>query len=386
MHNNRIGGTAAADRNVISGNSDDGIRIDGAGADNNLVQGNYIGLAVNGTAALGNAGHGVAIFNGADNNTVGGLTNAARNVISANGNGITINDAGTTGNLVQGNLIGTDFTGTVARGNLGRGVSFDLGSTNNTIGGTVVGAGNTIANSGTQGVAVVGTGTIDNQILGNAIFANGGAALGIDLNADGVSANDLDDADVAANETKNFPVLTAAMTNGAGSATFAGSYNSRAQIRTYRIEFFANAAADPGGLRRRPALPGLHERRPRTRPANAIIAVTLATGLSRGGVRHRDRDRHHAPNETSEFSGAVVAVGEPGRDHDRGHRGRQHDLGREPHRQSRGRRAHLAARGDPGHERHRGRWTRSGSGSRSPTRTTSTTRTTAIAGPRPTSR
>ena len=99
-------------------------------------------------------------------------------MISANGNGITINDAGTTGNLVQGNLIGTDLTGTVARGNLGRGVSFDLGSTNNTIGGTVVGAGNTIANSGTQGVAVVGTGTIDNQILGNAIFANGARRSG----------------------------------------------------------------------------------------------------------------------------------------------------------------------------------------------------------------
>ena len=215
--NNRIGGTVAADRNVISGNSDDGIRIDGVGADDNLVQGNFIGLNRLGTAALGNSGDGIAIFNGADDNTIGGTALAARNVISANGNGITINGAGTDRNHVEGNFIGTDVGGTLARGNVGRGVSFDLGSADNFVGGTAVGAGNTIANSGTQGIAVVGVGTVANRFLGNAIFANGNAALGIDLNADGVSANDLDDADVGANEGKNFPVLTAAMTNGAGS-------------------------------------------------------------------------------------------------------------------------------------------------------------------------
>jgi hypothetical protein len=52
--NNRAGGTTAADRNIISGNTVDGIQINGVGATDNLLQGNYIGLDVTGTAALGN--------------------------------------------------------------------------------------------------------------------------------------------------------------------------------------------------------------------------------------------------------------------------------------------------------------------------------------------
>jgi len=92
----------AADRNVISGNSVDGIQISGEAADGNFVRGNYIGVDVNGTADLGNGGQGVVIYLGADNNTVGGTAPGAGNVISGNNNGIAINDASTTGNLVRG--------------------------------------------------------------------------------------------------------------------------------------------------------------------------------------------------------------------------------------------------------------------------------------------
>ena len=77
------------------------------------------------------------------NNTIGGTTPAARNVISSNGGaGIAIVTEGSvpaSGNLVQGNFIGTDATGT-ARLLLGNLDGIDIATSNNTIGGTVAGA------------------------------------------------------------------------------------------------------------------------------------------------------------------------------------------------------------------------------------------------------
>src|SRR5262249_12982761 len=77
---------------------------------NNQVVGNYIGTDFTGTIAVGNV-TGVEILGGASHNTVGGTTTGARNVISGNANGVAIQDAGTKANLVQGNYIGTDVTG-----------------------------------------------------------------------------------------------------------------------------------------------------------------------------------------------------------------------------------------------------------------------------------
>ena len=65
-------------------------------------------------------------------------------------------------------------------------------ASNNTIGGTTAGAGNTIANNNGVGVSVTGAGT-GNGILGNSISANTG--LGIDLGVAGVTPNDPGDAD-----------------------------------------------------------------------------------------------------------------------------------------------------------------------------------------------
>ena len=59
---------------------------------------------------------GVEIDSGASGNTIGGTTAAARNIISANAySGVEIDDAND--NLVEGDFIGTDVTGTVALGN-----------------------------------------------------------------------------------------------------------------------------------------------------------------------------------------------------------------------------------------------------------------------------
>ncbi len=122
---NTIGGTTAAARNIISGNGIDGLEIYG---NDNFVLGNYIGTDVTGTVAVGNnvrpenlENGGISLDNGASGNTIGGLAatpgTGAGNVISANGYaGISFYEAGTE-NLVAGNLIGTDASGTVALGN-----------------------------------------------------------------------------------------------------------------------------------------------------------------------------------------------------------------------------------------------------------------------------
>ncbi|MFY9608130.1 MAG: HYR domain-containing protein, partial [Blastocatellia bacterium] len=193
--NNAIGGTAVGARNVISANGD-GIVIEGIGATGNLVQGNFIGTDVSGTADLGNAQFGVGIF--AANNTIGGTAAGARNVISGSeieGFVIVNSSSGSsaTGNLVQGNFIGTDVSGTAALGNFGEAVA--IGAANNTIGGTAAGARNVISGNNGQGIAILGGDATGNQVQGNYI--------GTDINGTAALSNTADGVDIinAANNT-----------------------------------------------------------------------------------------------------------------------------------------------------------------------------------------
>ncbi len=126
-HNNTIGGVIAGDRNIISGNTADGVDITDSGSDANVIEGNYIGTDVTGTVALGNGKDGVALYNGPQYTQIGtngdGVNDAAEgNLISGNQlNGVLIEgDYGrpsTDNNVVAGNLIGTDATGTVVLDN-----------------------------------------------------------------------------------------------------------------------------------------------------------------------------------------------------------------------------------------------------------------------------
>ena len=111
---------------MISANDGDGIWITGTGTTGVVVQHNLIGTDLTGTRALGNAIAGVKIDGGAANTTIGGTTAGAGNVISANQNGgILITGAGTTGVVLEQNLIGTDLTGTIALENANFGVQID---------------------------------------------------------------------------------------------------------------------------------------------------------------------------------------------------------------------------------------------------------------------
>ena len=98
---------------MISGNTADGLAI--IGSAQNLVVGDYIGTDDTGAKALANGNDGVVIGGGATANTVGGTTAGARDVISGNAVlGVDITDSGTTGNLVEGDFIGTTAAGTAA--------------------------------------------------------------------------------------------------------------------------------------------------------------------------------------------------------------------------------------------------------------------------------
>jgi len=172
---NTIGGTTAATRNVISGNKLVGIQI--LSSTGTLVEGDYIGTDKSGTDALQTQQYGIWVVNsfssdpGTPANTIGGTTAGACNVISGNLNyGILL--ALSSGTLIEGNLIGTDATGRLARGNTVGVLIFD--ASGNFVGGAVAGAGNVISANTLYGIAISGTNSTGNQVSGNLIGPGAG--------------------------------------------------------------------------------------------------------------------------------------------------------------------------------------------------------------------
>ena len=237
----------------------------------NLIEGNFLGTDVTGTTALGNRS-GVRIYR-TSNNTIGGTTRGARNLISGNKIGIWISES--TGNLVTGSFIGTDFTGTADLGNEA-GVFISTDASDNTIGGAASGAGNTIAFNEFSGVEVFsGTG---NAILSNSIFSND--FLGIDLLRNrtlGVTPNDPADGDTGPNNLQNFPVLTSAL---GGSATIEGTLNSTPNTQ-FTLEFFSNSACDPSGFGEGETFLGFTDVTT-DGSGNASFTITLSTSVPAG--------------------------------------------------------------------------------------------------------
>jgi Mg-chelatase subunit ChlD len=359
--NNRIGGPSEADRNVISGNTGDGVYV-GPGLsgsnDSNVIQGNYLGTDASGANALQNGGRGVTLYSssnsiagnlisanapniwilgsagggsgntitgntigldaagtsplgrgggilidtGAQNNRVGGTSAADRNVISGtNGIGVVLTDTATTDNIVEGNWIGTDGAGglsdAIASAN-GTGVAINAAG-QNTIGGTATGAGNVIAhNRGDAGVTVIDG--VGNEIVGNSIFDNSG--LAIDLApavAYGVTDNDSNDADTGPNNLQNFPVIT-----GVTGTAIDGTLDTDANT-TYTIEAYTNAACDASDHGEGQTFLGST-----TVTTNGggkgNISLTASAPIEAGGVTATATS---PSGDTSEFSACVGASG-----------------------------------------------------------------------------
>jgi hypothetical protein len=183
---NTIGGTTAAARDVISANGEDGVQIDFAGATANVVEGDYIGVDATGHAALGNGSNGVLIQGGAARNTIGGTTAAARDVLSGNAVcGAYLLDQGTSDNVVEGDYIGTDSSGNAALPNRINGVDIVSGASANTIGGTTAAARNVVSGNTYNGVVIANAGASSNVIEADYIgLGASGSALG--NGADGV--------------------------------------------------------------------------------------------------------------------------------------------------------------------------------------------------------
>ena len=178
---NQIGGITELEGNVIAANDSAGVHIMGRKSVANWIGGNLIGLGADGrTAYLGNWTEGILIHEGASNTTIG--VNAG-NVISVNGQtGITIEGIESSGNVVQGNFIGTDKAGEITNPNGVLGDGDELGnwlagirisdSPGNLIGGTTSGARNIISGNREGGVYIFGENATDNKVQGNYIGTN----------------------------------------------------------------------------------------------------------------------------------------------------------------------------------------------------------------------
>jgi titin len=141
---NKVGDGTRAGRNVITGNYGDQLVIAGTGASANIVQGNFIGVDSSGEAGSLSGGSGVKLAAGATNNVIGGTALGTGNLIGGAGRrltngvavgvGIELDDAGTTGNVVQGNWVGLDARGVSPISNMAGGIL--VRAAGNTVGGT----------------------------------------------------------------------------------------------------------------------------------------------------------------------------------------------------------------------------------------------------------
>ncbi|HEY3102193.1 MAG TPA: CSLREA domain-containing protein [Pyrinomonadaceae bacterium] len=165
-----LGGNSVVRGLVVNRFGDEGIVL--LQGTSSIVEGNYIGTDPTGTLDRGNTNSGLDIDTA--NNTIGGTTTAARNLISGNNyNGIifgTFYSDPAENNVIAGNYIGTNAAGTAALGNTFSGISFNSapGSPNNQIGGTMAGARNIIA-GGNDRIQISYVGSSSTLVQGNFI-------------------------------------------------------------------------------------------------------------------------------------------------------------------------------------------------------------------------
>lgn len=176
---NQIGGTSLLTGNIISGNAVNGITI--SDSDSNKVFNNIIGLDfIYSTSPVGNGGDGVIISNGALANQIGGDFGVEGNLISGNGtNGVLLSMAGAN-NFISGNVIGTNEDGSQNRGNQGDGVHIQNNTAAGNIVGGPGTMGNLISGNGGAGVYLNNDSQL---VLGNIIGTEGTGSAPLGNNA-----------------------------------------------------------------------------------------------------------------------------------------------------------------------------------------------------------
>lgn len=187
--------------NTISGNNREGVFL-ARTANSSLLIGNTIGTNAEGTAALGNGLTGILIESS---------TNAVEgNLISGNGTGIRIarGEGGTDNdaklNVIAGNKIGTNRTGTAAIANESFGVELTNGANHNTIGGGQETDGNLISGNGGRGIYIYSSGqplTFGNKVFNNFVGLSDAHSGTIPNSQSGIAINDSPDNLIGSAET-----------------------------------------------------------------------------------------------------------------------------------------------------------------------------------------
>ena len=240
--NNRIGGTTAPERNVVSGNTQNGVTIEG-NATGTLVQGNYVGTTAGGDQILANGGAGISIAS--PGVTIGGTTSGAGNAISGNNGGGIVVDTASSNALVQGNTIGPNAALTAVLGNQSNGVFIRSSISGTTIGGTAAGAGNVIAGSQLADISVGGTNT---TIQGNTISTNPAGTVSWSRGSGGISlASTASNTQIGGSATGARNVITGTIANHTGSAVFVAGTNNRIEGNYIGVNAAGAASVGNGG-------------------------------------------------------------------------------------------------------------------------------------------
>lgn len=150
------------------------IWLDGPGANDNRVLGNFIGTNAAGsfrsTGTYTDAS-GVLLWHGASRNRIGSAAPADRNVIAGlPRSGVGMWNEGTRENVVQGNLVGYTPDGQARLSNTFHGIDLNTGASANLIGGLGPGERNVVCCSARRGIEISHSGaTSGNRVLGNFI-------------------------------------------------------------------------------------------------------------------------------------------------------------------------------------------------------------------------
>ncbi|MCS7089546.1 MAG: hypothetical protein NZM03_02305 [Limisphaera sp.] len=188
VSNNVVGGPTAEERNIIAGNLGHGIFLSGATCRSNQLWGNYIGTDRTGRQPLGNALSGVRVEG--PGNQIGAPQPNAGNLISANlENGIFLVERSASNNVIAGNIIGLDASGNVPMGNQVAGIGL-TNAPDNQIGGVNPGAGNLISGNADSGIYLIGPWATRNRIEGNFIGTDRTGRLARGNGRDGITGYD----------------------------------------------------------------------------------------------------------------------------------------------------------------------------------------------------
>jgi len=201
---NVLGGTAAGEANIISGNYYDGIEIADMGTDHNQIIGNIIGASAPG--GFGNF-NGIGVATNPRNNTI------AYNTISGNKYMGIILFEHADSNIVSNNKIGVTGNNNDSCGNGSAGIAIIQGSSNN-----IIGPGNVIAYNDTAGIILNDNNTLSNTISQNSIYKNGVSQ--IDIFPPGPNPNDPGDPDSGPNLKMNYPDIFSTGYDPVGGHTF----------------------------------------------------------------------------------------------------------------------------------------------------------------------